>query len=304
MAGNPLAGSGRYPALRLALFALLPLVSAAFASPAQAWWAASHMVSAEITYQRLSPEARAEADRLIAVLADFEPRAQHFVPAAAWLDLLKKQGFASFESWHYVNFEPRDGSAEPYLPPGDQVISALEHNLETLRRKDAGDFLRALALRLVIHLVADAHQPMHCINRVEAGNPRGDLGGNTFALRWPADPAANLHILWDDSLGLYPQLAPGEDWRRRIPQAALELQAALPPEKLPARLELDPKRWALESHQLALAVAYPGIRPGDEPSPEYLERGREVVRQRLALAAYRLALVLEDALGTPQAHTD
>lgn len=301
MAGNNLAGSGRYLALHLRILLLLSFLLPAWASPAEAWWAASHMVSAEIVHQRLSPEARAEADRLIAVLADFEPRADHFVPAAAWLDQLKKQGFASFESWHYVNLEPREGSAEPLLPPGDQIIGAIENNLETLRRKDAGDFLRALSLRVLMHLVADAHQPMHCINRKDPNNPRGDLGGNTFGLRWPADPSANLHILWDDSLGLYPQLAPGENWRRRIPEAARELQAAWPPEELPARFQLDPQIWALESHQLALTVAYPGIRPGETPSAEYLARGREVVRQRLALAAYRLVLLLEDALGKPAA---
>lgn len=296
-----MAGSGRYLALRFRILLLFSFVLPALASPAEAWWAASHMVCAEIVHQQLSPEARAEADRLIAVLAEFEPRANHFVPAAAWLDLLKKQGFASFESWHYVNLEPREGSTEPVLPPGDQVISAIQTNLETLRRQDAGDFLRALSLRILMHLVADAHQPLHCINRPDPGHPRGDLGGNTFGVRWPADPNANLHILWDDSLGLYPQLAPGENWRGRIPAAARELQAAWPPEKLPGRVELDPHTWTLESHQLALTVAYPGIRPGDAPSAEYLARGREVVRQRLALAAYRLVLLLEDALGKKEA---
>lgn len=255
------------------------------------------MVCAQMAYDRLSPASRAEADRLIAVLAAADPKADHFVPAAAWLDQIKKQGYAGFESWHFINIEPAPPGREPELPPGDQVVSALGHSLETLRNKRAGDFLRAFALRVVLHLVGDAHQPLHCINRPDARFPRGDLGGNTFALRWPADPAANLHILWDDSLGLYPQLAPGEDWRKRIPQAARELARLLPPERLPARLERDPRVWVLESHRLALEVAYAGIREGEKPSAAYLERGRQVVRERLALAAYRLADALENALG-------
>ena len=266
-------------------------------SPAHAWWAASHMVCAQIAHDRLSPGARAEADRLIAVLAGDEPRADHFVPAAAWLDQIKKQGFAGFETWHFVNLEPNAGNGEPIPPPGDHVVSAIEHSLETLGRKDAGDFLRAFSLRILIHLVADAHQPLHCVNRFDARSPAGDFGGNTFPVRWPSDPKANLHILWDDSLGLYPQLAPGEDWRKRIPAAARELQEMLPPEKLPGWRERDPRRWALESHRLALEVVYPGIRENEPPSPEYLEKGREVVRQRLALAAYRLADLLETVLG-------
>lgn len=288
MMGSSRARLGR--AFSLALLVLL------LASPAHAWWAASHMVCAQMAYDRLSPAARAEADRLIAVLAAAEPRAGHFVPAAAWLDQVKKQGFAGFESWHFVNIAPAGAGAPLELPPGDQVVSALGHSLETLRNKAAGDFLRAFALRVVIHLAADAHQPLHCVNRPDPRFPRGDHGGNTFPLRWPADPAANLHILWDDSLGLYPQLAPGEDWHQRIPPAARELARLLPPEKLPARLERDPKAWALESHRLALEAAYAGIGEGEEPSAAYLERGREVVRRRLALAAYRLADALENAL--------
>lgn len=287
--GSSRARLGR--AFSLGLLVLL------LASPAQAWWAASHMVCAQIAYDRLSPAARAEADRLIAVLAEAEPRAGHFVPAAAWLDQVKKQGFGGFESWHFVNIAPAAPGALPKLPPGDHVVTALGHSLETLRNRAAGDFLRAFALRVVIHLAADAHQPLHCVNRPDPRFPAGDHGGNTFPLRWPADPAANLHILWDDSLGLYPQLAPGEDWRRRIPDAARELARRLPPEKLPARSERDPRVWVLESHQLALEAAYPGIAEGEEPSAAYLERGREVVRQRLALAAYRLADALESALG-------
>lgn len=275
---------------------LLALVLAS-ATPAGAWWAASHMVSAQIAYDRLSPAARAEAERLIAVLAASEPRADHFVPAAAWLDQLKRQGFAGFETWHFVNLEPAPGGGEPQWPPGDHVVSAIEHSLETLGRRDAGDFLRALSLRLAIHLVADAHQPLHCVNRPDPRSRGGDHGGNTFTVRWPADPAANLHILWDDSLGLYPQLAPGEDWRRRIPAAARELQSLLPPEKLPAWRESEPAQWALESHRLALEAAYPGIGDGEEPSAAYLEKGREIVRQRLTLAGYRLGAALERALA-------
>lgn len=276
-------------------YALLSLF--AFSKPAQAWWAASHMVCAEIAYERLSPGAKAEADRLIAVLGDADPKVREFVPAAAWLDQLKKQGFTGFESWHFVNLLPSADGTDPELPLGDNVVTAIEHSLETLRHKDAGDFLRALSLRTLIHLVADAHQPLHCVNRPEPGSPRGDLGGNVFRLLWPSEPSANLHVAWDDSLGLYPQLAPGEDWHKRIPSAARDLQAALPPEKFPEWKERDPKVWVLESHRLALTVAYPDVKRGEEPSAEYLERGRSVVRQRLALAAYRLAASLEDALG-------
>jgi hypothetical protein len=266
------------------------------AGPAAAWWAASHMVSAQVAYERLSPAARAEADRLIAVLAGAEPRADHFVPAAAWLDQVKRHGYGAFESWHFVNHPYPTASSPPPVPAGDNVLTALHHNLETLRDPAAGDFLRALALRAVIHLVADAHQPLHCINVQSTLFPDGDQGGNAFKVRWPADPDASLHMLWDDAFGLYPPLAPGEDWLRRIPAAARELAAALPADSLPQRQDLDPTHWTRESYTQAIG-AYRDIEPGAAPSPAYIDRGRQVARERLALAGYRLAELLEDALA-------
>ena len=50
----------------------------------------------------------------------------------------------------------------------------------------------------MIHLVGDAHQPMH-ISRKE------DKGGNTIQLRFD-DKGTNLHSLWDSKLIDYEDL--------------------------------------------------------------------------------------------------
>jgi len=55
---------------------------------------------------------------------------------------------------------------------------------------------KSYALRLMIHYMGDIHQPLHCLDRFDAANPSGDLGGNTFTLpnHYSSD---NLHSVWD-----------------------------------------------------------------------------------------------------------
>ncbi|MGL5742868.1 MAG: S1/P1 nuclease [Legionella sp.] len=39
---------------------------------------------------------------------------------------------------------------------------------------------KRFALRLLIHVVGDVHQPLHAITRVSTQLPKGDMGGNLF----------------------------------------------------------------------------------------------------------------------------
>ena len=54
--------------------------------------------------------------------------------------------------------------------------------------------VRSAALRLIIHLVGDIHQPLHTSTLINSASfVNGDLGGNKFKIveNW------NLHELWD-----------------------------------------------------------------------------------------------------------
>jgi hypothetical protein len=63
-------------------------------------------------------------------------------------------------------------------------------------RFDTLDEARSFALRLIIHLVGDIHQPLHCSNRVTKESPTGDKGGNDFHL--PSHYGnSDLHAVWD-----------------------------------------------------------------------------------------------------------
>jgi len=64
------------------------------------------------------------------------------------------------------------------------------------------------AMRFLIHMIGDIHQPLHSTARVNEDYPRGDMGANAFHL--PNHYGAkNLHSVWDKVLyefKYYPKL--------------------------------------------------------------------------------------------------
>ncbi|HEV2764610.1 MAG TPA: S1/P1 nuclease, partial [Pyrinomonadaceae bacterium] len=64
---------------------------------------------------------------------------------------------------------------------------------------------------------------------------------------------------------------------------------------------VDPHDWAVESNQIARSFAYARIREGEAPSKAYEEEARRIVSERMALAGYRLAEVLNRVFPNPPA---
>lgn len=266
------------------------VVSAAQAPTALAWHATGHMITAQIAYDDLTEDARAEVDRLVAVLAGFPPLRDHAVTASLWPDDLKLQGVEAFDHWHYMNQPIREGF-EGEIPPSatENVLWAIDQAVTTLRG-DGSDFAKALMLRLLLHLVGDIHQPLHCATRYSKALPSGDRGGNDFPLRGRYE---QLHWLWDFGAGAFPALDE-VSWRKPVRRHSDATKRAMPKDAVPHWKETDPRAWAEESFALARDVVYRGISPGSEPTPEYLVRAREVIRRRLAVGGYRLGALLND----------
>ena len=68
--------------------------------------------------------------------------------------------------------------------------------------KDNSDTERSIALKLLVHFIADMHQPMHC------GRPN-DRGGNDVKVKWFGS-STNLHHVWDSDLINYTKLSYSE----------------------------------------------------------------------------------------------
>lgn len=256
--------------------ALLGFVAAALAlaaPAAQAWSWFVHRQVAELAERQLDAPTRAAA---LALLGE----GQHLADVAAWADEQRDDpGYAWSARLHFVNFADAGCRYRPErdCPDGACVVGAIEGFRADLANAALPDALRAEALRFLVHLVADVHQPLH------AGFAR-DKGGNTHQVRIDGQ-GSNLHRVWDNDL----PARLGRD-----PEEALRSLGEAP---LPPAGALEPSVWAEESCRIVASEGfYPRRRRVDEA---YLVQQLPVVRARIRLAAARLAALLEDALGPP-----
>lgn len=264
---------------RTAVFASLAALALLLHIPqALAWGLTGHRLVAELAEPDLTPATRVQLDRLLAS----EPGAT--LPGiATWADELRKQdadlGKRSAR-WHYVNLGE---SHCHYDPPrdcrnGDCNVEAIKTQTAILADRSLPDAQRLQALKFVVHLIGDAHQPLH------AGYA-GDKGGNDRQVNVDGK-GSNLHTLWDS--GLLRRTGLDEDALlaqiRALPAPA-EAEQPLPP---PAAA------WAQAACRIALA---PGLYPpGAKIDQAYFDTWTPVAQRQLRLAGARLAQVLNAAL--------
>lgn len=237
---------------------------------ALAWGKDGHRLVADLAYERLSPEVRGKVDALLAQ----EPGAT-LGSISTWADEVRSPSTAK---WHYVNF-PRNGQCrferERDCPDGQCVVDAITRNVLALANGGSADD-RLKAMKWVVHLVADVHQPFH------AGFA-DDRGANLMQIR-AFGRGSNLHALWDG--GLIQNWSGGEG---RLKMAVQEHLVRLRPEKGDAR------SWAEESCRIA---SRDDIYPSDRfIDASYTQQWEPVLAQRLAEASDRLATVLTTALS-------
>jgi hypothetical protein len=268
---------------RLLLLPLAVLLAAILTAPAGAgaWSAQGHELVGAIAEARLSPAARALVHELAGDLPLSSPE------IAAWADEVKD---ARTRPWHYVNIPFGAGRyvAARDCPDGACAVAALQRAEAVLRDPRASAVARADALRWVVHLVGDLHQPLH------AGDGR-DRGGNDLRvrLRHRRQPT-NLHRVWDHEV-----VAPIVG-RRGTERAARALLADVPARTATAwAAELDPAVWAEESNREAQAIyAELGVTPGERAivalRPWNYERAQRARAEAdLTRAGVRLAAILD-----------
>ncbi len=299
------------------------------------WDAISHRAMAALAYDRLRPATRSRVDALLRQHPDLAALGldldvstadgirEVFLRASVWPDRIRNDsrfyreadrdaaptpllpGFPTMarrDGWHYL--------ARSFSTDGTPTIALEEPNIASILPSLADALadgavpasVRAYNLAWIIHVVADLHQPMHGTSRSVSATPEGDAGGNRVwvQLRGDERDSINLHAVWDGWVGRPSRALP-------IDEVARGLAAALPPSdgdlRIPdgAALAKTVLGWADESATLARYVAYDlpprqGATPAVLPD-DYLRRGELIARQRLALAGYRLAALLEARLG-------
>jgi hypothetical protein len=239
---------------------------------AHAWGPAGHRLVAELAQGQLEPGTAAQIRQLIG--------SHSLADVATWADDLRDDesqralGRAT-APLHYINF----GSAACRYdatrdcPDGRCVVGGIERYAGVLGDRARSRAERAEALRFVVHLVADAHQPLH------AGY-RADRGGNRFQVQFNGR-GSNLHAVWDTPVLASRKLG----WPRHARELARK--------PLPAASG-TPAQWVEESCRMTRDDGiYPSVHRVDQ---RYLARMRPLAERRVRSAAARLAAVLDRAL--------
>lgn len=184
--------------------------------------------------------------------------------------------FSPAGPFHYVTVPPTKSYADVGAPSEGDAVTALDRFSATVRDPKASRADKQLALRFIIHIVGDLHQPLH------AGNG-SDKGGNDVRVTFQGR-STNLHSVWDSALVDEEQLSYSEmaDW----------LGARITPALSREWMVAEPRVWIGESAALRDQV-YP---TGESRSLgwRYIYENTPRMELRLQQGGVRLAAYLND----------
>lgn len=341
VAGASFVTAGRAPILLGRQIPLTRPEAGLFAS--EFWGISRHEAIAGAAERFLNERALAAVARITAPLGEDFP----FHKLAGWADMVKRRkpgpnddadtvAFLSDErnnsndTWHYVNIpchaDGYDRAKYPHFTREDDVVQMIAAAIGVLAG-DSDRFSALNALRLVIHLVGDVHQPIHVgcgyvdsstdpprlvLDARSRGLPH-DRGGGRILL----PNGDSLHAYWDGSLGSVAASGGGNvgdhdhafapDVKERFIEKLVDRAVAFAPAGFLAN---DPalwaKEWATES-LIAAREAYVSLRITGkqdnyfkvswEGKSAYDARCKPVSDARLAAAVQNLAALLNRVLG-------
>jgi len=269
----------------IAALALLP-------SPALAWGKTGHRVVAAIADTQLSGLARAHIREILG-------GAESLDEAATWPDDMRSAPGNFWQKtatpWHYVTL---NGIIYDHAPPEGDAQEALEHFRGILKDPKTSLADKQLALRFIVHLVGDLHQPLHV-------GKCCDKGGNDVKVAWFGKPT-NLHAAWDSAIV--------DDEQLSFTELAAKLERHISSEDVVNWWDINPRDWISESAQYREQI-YANIPPPAKPKDRKLKKGERplpdlsygyvykftpVMELRLSQAGVRLAAYLNDIYAEPQ----
>ncbi|MDP6436328.1 MAG: S1/P1 nuclease [Gammaproteobacteria bacterium] len=196
--------------------------------------------------------------------------------AGLWADRIRgDETWDRARPWHYMNVPDDTAIADRTISTDGDVLLAIEHFRTELANPELSVEQHRIALRFLVHFVADIHQPLH-VGR------KSDLGGNAIKIRAGREET-NLHTYWD-SYAL-----------EQVVESAPVYAASLAGRGYPDPGAAEPATWATESKAYRDEVyAYPRNEGSGaaEPDAAYQARAVEIIDLRLYQAGVRLARLL------------
>ena len=299
-----------------------------------AWGCKGHQTVALIAEKHLSPAAKQLANAVLPTdpgrpkTTPFPCGTQGLDPFAAastWADAVRDKDIDA--AWHFIDI-PRGGQGDlvhDFCGSKSCITVALDKQMDVLKDTHADPKLRSAALRYIIHLVGDLHQPLHCTTN-------GDRGGNCVPLTYfgakpkpntetqddSDDYKPNLHGIWDKEIIEKSMKVRGFGTAQAYANALDSSFASEFPVWQAGGIHIDD--WAIDSFQHAEDISYDDLpkvlaidkhpdadvqkcidnrRIGNRMLHKHIVVGQPyqdevsaVIDERLAMAGLRLAMIL------------
>ena len=147
------------------------------------WGKTGHRITGKIAETYLTKNAKTQIKKLMG---------HHDLSRMSnWADEIKSDpDWEIANDWHWCTIP--DG--EPYKKDkySGKAVEKVNEFINVLKNKRSKKEDKQIALKFLVHLIGDLHQPMH------VGNGK-DRGGNDIKLKWFNAPT-NLHRIWDSDL--------------------------------------------------------------------------------------------------------
>lgn len=199
-------------------------------------------------------------------------------------------------NWHYTDWKEEDHDHDETNSSG-KLLGAINEQLAVLKDAAAPNDKKAFALKFIVHLVGDLHQPLHVGNGL-------DQGGNKCKISFHKKDT-NLHALWDEGMIDFTNLSFTElanyTMQGRTREEILSWKAG------------DVVSWAKESKELRATIYPQDVTPSPTPMSvkqycrsdvvvtaevtpklayEYSYKFMPIVEKRIYQAGLRLAVLL------------
>ena len=147
------------------------------------WGKTGHRVTAKIAETYLTKNAKIQIKKLMG---------HHDLSRMSnWADEIKSDpGWKIANDWHWCTIP--DGELYEKDKHSGKAVEKVNEFISVLKNKKSNREDKQIALKFLIHLIGDLHQPMHVGNGI-------DRGGNDIKLKWFNSPT-NLHRIWDSDL--------------------------------------------------------------------------------------------------------
>jgi len=242
------------------------ILSLLFSLPAFPWGKTAHRIIGEYAYRKLNPVAKREVNKLIG---------NGQMPfASIWADEIKSdENWNNARPWHYINIKKGQKIKDIEIKKSN-IIWAMLHFEDVLRSSKYNQKEKAQALKFLIHIYGDFHQPLHLAYFKDRGGTKKEV--NFFGKK------TNLHHLWDEEMIDFQKLSFTE-WANSLGKISAQEEFAFKSGSI-----LD---WA-EGIRSNLDSIY------DFPKQiryKYLYKHKVLLNKLLKQAGYRLAYTLNRA---------